>query len=170
MPVGVPPLDIYHNGAWYSRNGGPAVGRQLIQRGNTVIPLTGTVAATTMLEVACPALVPGDSIRLRGKLAFTNNANNKTMQWFYGIGDLANEMVLANVASAAFDFTLDARGVVTSHLGGNDTGLGTPAVPAFRAGSISNLGVPFNIAFVGTLANGADQMNIETYDIQLIRG
>lgn len=170
MPIGTPPLDIYHNGEWYSRNGGPAAGVQLIARSNVLIPLTGTVAATTMLEVACPGLTPGDSIRVTGKLAFTNNANNKTMQWYYGIGDLGNQVVFSSVASAVFDFSLDVRGLTTQHIVGNDTQQGAASATAFRSGVLSNLNVPFNIAFVGQLASAGDQMNIETYYVSLIRG
>lgn len=145
----------------------------LLARGTTQLSVTGTTSQTTLATVTIPAgaMGPNGVVHIRSLWsAAANNANAKTARVRLD-GNTMSSGALANNLTYSDDRKIINRNSASSQLflntasapfGVSTTALGTQATNTASA--------PRDITFTGQLADGADTMSLEYYEVWLTYG
>jgi hypothetical protein len=175
MPQGTDPLDIFHNGQWYSRNGS-ATTEYVLSQSAVSSSVTGTTSETTLASVTIPggSLGQNGALRIEFSASWTANTNVKTVTVKLGgtsIGIFSRSG--GTETGARSQITVRNRGAQNSQvvsLPGSTTvvfGVFTSTYPLTLSKDMSQ---DQTLTITGTLANGADTVTLESYLVEVIPG
>lgn len=173
MPQGTDPLDIYHNGQWYSRNGS-ATTQYVLSQSAVSSSVTGTTTETTLATVTIPggSMGPNGALRIDVSASWTANTNLKTLNIKLGgtlIGGFGRSG--ATETGARTQVVVENRGSQTSQVISQPSatsiifGVFTVAYPATLTKDTSQ---DLALTITGTLANSADTITLERYLVEVI--
>lgn len=139
------------------------------------LTLTGSVAQTVLATASIPGGLLGANgvLEILTRWSFTNNANAKTYQAYWGPVAGGTEVLSATGASITTvrQMTeIEAAGATNSQRGhsrfsiGGFTGSSAAVIAASRDSTVNQ-----QITFCGTLANAGDSMSLDGYTIRLVR-
>lgn len=165
--------DVGAHGTYFYSNGvnwGIVGGTSIIERSAVALAAhTGTTALTTILTRTLPANLPGlnGAYRIKGKVTTTNNANLKTLFAYIG-GSAATGIGYVSQAGGGFDIMIENRNSATSQIGSNGSASGMGG-GAWTTGLAINTANPHDISLRCTLANSADSLILEAWQLELYR-
>lgn len=133
------------------------------------VPLTGTLAETTLATISVPAGAMGlnGMLRISAICSVTNNANAKTIKFVFG-GTTYNQVALPSVGSGQWYTTIRNRNSTNSQVSGAlpSMGAGTNSSAAFTGAVDTSIAQTLTIT--GTLANTGDTITLEAYTVELL--
>lgn len=129
--------------------------------------ITGTTSATTLATITIPgALIGGNGrVDFTALWSHTNNANNKTLQITFGGSNVQN-VVVTTTATTRVTAAITNRNNVASQVCFGPAinpgfGSSTTAVSTYTVNTANDVVVNF----VGTLANSADSIQLESWQV-----
>lgn len=154
--------------------GTPTAGAQIIAQSGVAVPLTGTVAETTLATVQIPPMGPNDQLEVEALFTFVGAAGNRTPLIKLGA------TVIAGVAIGNANFAAVLRQRVANRnatnsqvfqaVAGTGAYLGVTSVntsPSTTSAEQTNAGIALTIT--GQLAVATDTIRLESYRVQLFK-
>lgn len=171
MPTGTDPLDIYHNGQWYSRNGSPAL-IALAAQSAAAASITGTLVETTLASVTIRggSMGPNGSLRISHLWSYTNSANTKNLRIKFG--GTTYFLTQPNVTATATGVTFVRNRTAASQVGMGATigGSGAGTVAGAAVTSALDTSADQVITFTAELTNTGETITLEGYTVEIIPG
>jgi hypothetical protein len=152
--------------------GGGATPR-LLAASAVAVPLTGTLTETVLATVTVPggAMGTNGGVLIYSTWTVTNNANNKQVRIRFGgtAGTQHLTQIVTTAATLGDVRRIRNRGAANSQVGSfssSQTGLGTSAGAVVT--STVDTSVAADLVFSGQLANVADSVVLENYEVWLL--
>lgn len=132
------------------------------------VPHTGDTTETVLATVVIPAgaMGPNGQVEIETLWSMPNNANNKTVKIKFG-ATAVQTIVLTTVLSAQYRARVSNRGATNSQVAASTaiSGLGSIAAAAITPAIDTTAAVAITI--LGTVANAADTITLESYIVKL---